>query len=441
MNKIFTFIETARERWKNSSVKVKFLILSSVVIVILIFTIFNSAAERKGVRTKVDTGNTIINKNPDAGFTLPNDPKYRESLQKKEEDRKKDSTGGYIEKTNKTPMPPSISVVKSEDANKSKIQDIMAAKPVEKPVVTAKPPSVATINRTPANPSQSQRRGNEKSPAEAEIQRLNNLYALADAYSKPNGAFVSNKSLDTDQIEAMEKKKESEGTTTVEEDFKIVPGSTFIGQLLTPINSNYPEMKVLIRFASGDLMGYIGVGKAELKSLGSGMVMTVNKVVSPKGKEYEVEGLAFNKTDGNPGFKDDVNMYLAQRLGYGFLGDAFGSVGTLIKNRMDDLQKPNVYGLNKNNTGRDSGSGCEKWVNINGTAYCEKLSRSNPNERVQINDENKYKHSVATDAGYALTGALADRTGSTMGGIFSKIADSYETEVVVNPQAVLVIFY
>ena len=46
-----------------------------------------------------------------------------------------------------------------------------------------------------------------------------------------------------------------------------------------------------------------------------------------------------------------------------------------------------------------------------------------------------------TDAGYALAGALADRTGSTMGGIFSKIADSYETEVVVNPQAVLVIFY
>ena len=69
------------------------------------------------------------------------------------------------------------------------------------------------------------------------------------------------------------------------------------------------------------------------------------------------------------------------------------------------------------------------------------LSNSSVNERVQINDENKYKHSVMTDAGYALAGALADRTGSTMGGIFSKIADSYETEVVVNPQAVLVIFY
>ena len=200
-------------------------------------------------------------------------------------------------------------------------------------------------------------------------------------------------------------------------------------------------MKVLIRFSSGDLMGYVGVGKADLKSLGSGMVMTVDTIVSPQGKEYQVEGLAFNKTDGNPGFRDDVNMYLAQRLGYGFLGDAFGSVGNLIKNRMDDAQKPNVYGLNKNNTGGGNDGGCAKWVNINGTAYCEQLSNSSVNERVQINDENKYKHSVMTDAGYALAGALADRTGSTMGGIFSKIADSYETEVVVNPQAVLVIFY
>lgn len=443
MEKIRMFIETFMGRWRSDR-KFKFIILASIVGVILIFSIFNSAAQKKGVRTKVDTGNTIVNKNPDAGYTLPNNPEYRAGLQKQEEDRQRASTGGFIEKTNKTQMPPSINIVKKEnnDTNTTAAQNIMSAKPVEKPTITAKPPSVApTINRTAPNPSQSQRRGNEKSPAEAEIQRLNNLYALADAYSKPNGAFVSNKSLDTDQIEAMEKKKESEGTTTVEEDFKIVPGSTFIGQLLTPINSNYPEMKVLIRFASGDLMGYVGVGKADLKSLGSGMVMTVDKLVSPKGKEYEVEGLAFNKTDGNPGFKDDVNMYLAQRLGYGFLGDAFGSVGNLIKTRMDDAQKPNVYGLNKNNTGGGSSGGCEKWVNINGTAYCEKLSSSNANERVQINDENKYKHSIMTDAGYALAGALGERAGSTMGGIFSKIADSYETEVVVNPQAVLVIFY
>ena len=439
MDKIKIFVNTFRERWRGSK-KFKFIILASIVGVILVFSLFNSAAQKKGVRTKIDTGTTVVNKNPDAGFTLPNNPEYREGLQKKEEDRKNESSGGYIQQTHKVDMPPSAVKRVSVDTNTSSIEDVMKAKPVEKPVVTAKPPS-ATISRTPPNPSQSQRRGNEKSPAEAEIQRLNNLYALADAYSQPNGAFVSNKSLDTTEIEALDNKKTSEGTTTVEEDFKIIPGSTFLGQLLTPINSNYPEMKVLIRFSSGDLMGYVGVGKADLKSLGSGMVMTVDKIVSPQGKEYQVEGLAFNKTDGNPGFRDDVNMYLAQRLGYGFLGDAFGSVGTLIKNRMDDAQKPNVYGLNKNNTGGGNDGGCAKWVNINGTAYCEQLSNSSVNERVQINDENKYKHSVMTDAGYALAGALADRTGSTMGGIFSKIADSYETEVVVNPQAVLVIFY
>ena len=244
MDKIKIFVNTFRERWRGSK-KFKFIILASIVGVILVFSLFNSAAQKKGVRTKIDTGTTVVNKNPDAGFTLPNNPEYREGLQKKEEDRKNESTGGYIQTSHKVDMPPSAVKRVSVDTNTSSIEDVMKAKPVEKPVVTAKPPS-ATISRTPPNPSQSQRRGNEKSPAEAEIQRLNNLYALADAYSQPNGAFVSNKSLDTTEIEALDNKKTSEGTTTVEEDFKIIPGSTFLGQLLTPINSNYPEMKVLV---------------------------------------------------------------------------------------------------------------------------------------------------------------------------------------------------
>ena len=83
MDKIKIFVNTFRERWRGSK-KFKFIILASIVGVILVFSLFNSAAQKKGVRTKIDTGTTVVNKNADAGFTLPNNPEYREELQKKD---------------------------------------------------------------------------------------------------------------------------------------------------------------------------------------------------------------------------------------------------------------------------------------------------------------------------------------------------------------------
>ena len=273
---------------------------------------------------------------------------------------------------------------------------------------------------------------------------LSMIYALNDSFTRAYGAHVSNQSLDQATATKLMSEKEDKPGVEVSEDFRIIPGSTFYGTLLTPITSIFTEAKVVVRLTTGDLDGWTAVGNANLKSLGSGMVMQINKLVSPKGEEKSVDGLVFSDQTGSPGFKDDIDHYLFQRIGYSLLGDISETIGDTLGTRMEAKNQAKTYGLNKNNTGSgQSGTVCIEYQTVGNSAVCTKygIVGSDPNQRVQTNDETVYTNSTTQAIKNAVIGKGARTTGTMLGSVFDEMANGYRTEVKVNPQSVIVIFY
>lgn len=361
-----------------------------------------------------------------------------EERRHKEETLKQENTV-YIPTTRNYELNASDVVVREEKPKKQEVTDDIAIFNED----------LSAIERVPVDSRGREIRDRHGNPVNTNSETmtpedLSMIYALNDSFTRAYGAHVSNQSLDQATATKLMSEKEDKPGVEVSEDFRIIPGSTFYGTLLTPITSIFTEAKVVVRLTTGDLDGWTAVGNANLKSLGSGMVMQINKLVSPKGEEKSVDGLVFSDQTGSPGFKDDIDHYLFQRIGYSLLGDISETIGDTLGTRMEAKNQAKTYGLNKNNTGSgQSGTVCIEYQTVGNSAVCTKygIVGSDPNQRVQTNDETVYTNSTTQAIKNAVIGKGARTTGTMLGSVFDEMANGYRTEVKVNPQSVIVIFY
>lgn len=212
----------------------------------------------------------------------------------------------------------------------------------------------------------------------SKAEKLNRYLAIADGYNVSYGSIATG--LLTSLYEEKDVKKE-EKIEKKDETFRILPGSSFIGDLLTPLTSTFPEVKPMIKFKTGDLRDWIGIGNISFKNLGMGVIIRIEKIVDPNGKEYSADGIAINTANGKfePVFADKVRHFLPQKIGYSLLAALAGEAQGITKG-----QDP--MGAN-----------------------------------------------------------FGTKTAGIAGGVlqqdFSEMASSYKSDVAVNPKSVLVVFY
>lgn len=164
----------------------------------------------------------------------------------------------------------------------------------------------------------------------------------------------------------------------------IKPGSSYIGTLINPLNSLYKQVKPIINIEAGDLAGYRIVGEITSNEASGGLIITGNKVVSPNGVEENVNFVAIRNNDGEltPLFVDEIDRHLMGKIGYTVLGALAND-------------------------------------------YSSQLSGNNMKDDNSIN----------------LGDTTTTETGEQLSGTFSEIARQYKTEIKVNPQTMIIIFY
>lgn len=164
----------------------------------------------------------------------------------------------------------------------------------------------------------------------------------------------------------------------------VKPGSSYIGTLINPLNSLYSQVKPIINIEGGDLDGYRIVGEITTNEASGGLIITGNKLVSPTGIEKQVNSVAIRYTEDEltPLFVDKIDRHLMGKIGYTVLGALAND-------------------------------------------YSSQLSGNNSKDNGTIN----------------LGDTTASETGSQLSSTFNDIARQYKTEIKVNPQTMIVIFY
>ncbi len=164
----------------------------------------------------------------------------------------------------------------------------------------------------------------------------------------------------------------------------IKPGSSYIGTLINPLNSLYQEVKPIINIEAGDLRGYRLVGEISSNEASGGLIISGSKVVSPEGVEVNTSFVAIRNTDGEltPLFVDEIDRHLMGKIGY-----------TVIGALTND--------------------------------YASQVSGNNKKDSNSIN----FGETTSTE------------TGDQLSQTFSEIAQQYRTEIKVNPQSMIIIFY
>lgn len=420
--------------------------IGAVMAIVLVSVVLNSTASNNDVkaRTYAKVKSTELT-NKDASYKVGGRPDEMLALNKEEEKIKAENTsksnGAYIPATFDYDL--NNTVIEAKAPKEKKLTD---SNPIFNiPREEEKKPAIerTSVDKRGREVNQKEAAAVQSRKTEFSNEELAKIWTVANSYNAATGAKVSNQSIGEAQMKELLEKANKKPGVEVSEDFRIVPGSTFYGTLLTPISSIFTEAKVVVKLTSGDLNGWIGVGQANLKSLGSGMVMQITKITSPEGKTQNVDGLVFSDVTGSPGFKDDIDHYLFQRIGYSILGDMSEAVGDTLGTRLEAKNQGKTYGLNKNVTSNSGGPICLEYQNIGGSAVCTRYGTTgaDPNKRVQTNDETIYDNSVVDAAKNAALAKGAKTTGSMLGQVFSDMADGYKTEVKVNPQSVLVVFY
>lgn len=208
------------------------------------------------------------------------------------------------------------------------------------------------------------------------------LSLINNANTKKSGAFYSsNDSYNSLNSNVSPSKSQNINKPT----FMIKPGSTYLAKVLNPTNSLYSsQVRPVMDITSGDLKGYRLVGEISYAEGAEGVIITGSEVVSPSGEKYQVDftAMRYNKNELTPMFADEIDRHLGARIGYSVLGALTSDyAGMLATNSVKDTIKVN------------------------------------PGE------------------------TTAERSGEIISQTFSDIASQYKTEIKVNPQNVIVIFY
>lgn len=165
----------------------------------------------------------------------------------------------------------------------------------------------------------------------------------------------------------------------------IRPGSSYMAKLINPLNSLYADhIKPILDISDGDLEGYRLVGDIVFSEASNGVIIKGDKVVSPKGDSHSVQftAIRYEGDELTPLFADEIDRHLGGRIGYSVLA-ALSS---------------DYSGMMTTNSSKEN-------------------TTVRPGE------------------------TTAQKGGEVMSSTFEELAEQYVTEVKVNPQSMIVIFY
>ena len=239
----------------------------------------------------------------------------------------------------------------------------------------------------------SQKQGNNKPPVEQfgsdkNTKEYKKKMMLLSLTSNNEANIIASKGSTYTGVNSLLKDKNSKDENLLndkkEAKLFIKPGSSYIGTLINPLNSLYQEVKPIINIEAGDLRGYRLVGEISSNEASGGLIISGSKVVSPEGVEVNTSFVAIRNTDGEltPLFVDEIDRHLMGKIGYTVLGALTND-------------------------------------------YASQVSGNNRKDSNSIN----FGETTSTE------------TGDQLSQTFSEIAQQYRTEIKVNPQSMIIIFY
>lgn len=239
----------------------------------------------------------------------------------------------------------------------------------------------------------SQKQGNNKPPVEQfgsdkNTKEYKKKMMLLSLTSNNEANIIASKGSTYTGVNSLLKDKNSKDENLLndkkEAKLFIKPGSSYIGTLINPLNSLYQEVKPIINIEAGDLRGYRLVGEISSNEASGGLIINGTKVVSPEGVEANISFVAIRNNDGEltPLFVDEIDRHLMGKIGYTVLGALTND-------------------------------------------YASQVSGNNRKDSNSIN----FGETTSTE------------TGDQLSQTFSEIAQQYRTEIKVNPQSMIIIFY
>lgn len=166
----------------------------------------------------------------------------------------------------------------------------------------------------------------------------------------------------------------------------IKPGSSYLARLMNPINNLYSsQLKPILDIIDGDLEGYRLIGEMSYQESAAGAIISAKQIVSPTGERFDVNAVAirFEGKEMTPLFADEIDRHLGGRIGFGILSAL-----------TEDVANMTTTNNEKDSTGS-----------------------------INVGDS-----SIAQGSG-------------VVGDTFKKLAESYKTEVKVNPKTMIIMFY
>lgn len=220
-----------------------------------------------------------------------------------------------------------------------------------------------------------------------EYQRLSMLMKIneSDTALSGNGS-VGGILTSVDYLSSLNKKDEEDKTKSDKKvKLSIRPGSTYVAKLLNPLNSLYAEqVRPILDISGGDLDGYRLVGEITFSEASNGVIITGDKIVSPAGDAYPAEftAIRYEGDELTPLFADEIDRHLGGRIGYSVLGALTSD-------------------------------------------YAGMMTTNNSKENTTVRPGE----------------TTSTKAGEVMSSTFEELAQQYVTEVKVNPQNMIVIFY
>jgi len=113
----------------------------------------------------------------------------------------------------------------------------------------------------------------------------------------------------------------------------IKPGSSYIARLMNPINTLHAQdVRPIIDIVDGDLAGYRMIGTIAFQEASNGLIIKGEELISPSGERMDVEAVAVQFKDGEltPLFADEVDRHLGEKFGYTVLAALTGDYTSMI---------------------------------------------------------------------------------------------------------------
>jgi hypothetical protein len=166
--------------------------------------------------------------------------------------------------------------------------------------------------------------------------------------------------------------------------FNIRLGATFKARLLTPLNTIYQQFSPLIEFTNGRLKGFRSAGSMIYSEGAKGVILHFAEMEDSYGQAYTINAYGINIQTLSPTFADEINRHLGPKIGFSVL-----SALTQDTMSYQNETSQNEYGVSTPYVGQ----------------------------------------------------TIANKTLSAGNKVIENILKTYQDEVKVNPQAMIIIFY